>query len=57
MLCICQVLTQPSIRLAMEAVLLSGARNFKAAFNSLCAYASVNHMHWHLYYLQNHSLK
>ncbi|KOX79085.1 GDP-D-glucose phosphorylase 1 [Melipona quadrifasciata] len=21
------------------------------AFNSLCAYASVNHLHWHLYYL------
>ena len=22
-----------------------------SAFNSLCAYASVNHLHWHLYYL------
>ncbi len=29
----------------------SGRRNFKMAFNSLCAYASVNHLHWHMYYL------
>lgn len=38
-------------------VLLSGVKNFKAAFNSLCAYASVNHLHWHLYYLQHHQLR
>ena len=31
--------------------MLSGFTNFKAAFNSLCAYASVNHLHWHLYYM------
>ena len=31
--------------------MLSGMVNFKAAFNSLCAYASVNHLHWHLYYM------
>ena len=31
--------------------MLSGLINFKAAFNSLCAYASVNHLHWHLYYM------
>ena len=52
-----QVLTLYSIRLAMRTVLLSGVKNLKAAFNSLCAYASVNHLHWHLYYLQNHEVK
>ena len=31
--------------------MLSGLTSFKAAFNSLCAYASVNHLHWHLYYM------
>ncbi len=51
------MLTEHSIRLALKTVLLSGVKNFKAAFNSLCAYASVNHLHWHLYYLQGHSLK
>ena len=52
-----QVLTLYSIRLAIRTVLLSGVKNLKAAFNSLCAFASVNHLHWHLYYLQNHELK
>ena len=33
--------------------MLSGVYNMKAAFNSLCAYASVNHLHWHLYYLSS----
>ena len=33
--------------------MLSGMTNFKAAFNSLCAYASVNHLHWHLYYMSS----
>ena len=51
------MLTLYSIRLAMRTVLLSGVKNLKAAFNSLCAYASVNHLHWHLYYLQNHEVK
>ena len=31
--------------------MLSELANFKAAFNSLCAYASVNHLHWHIYYM------
>ncbi len=55
--CLPQVLTADSIRLAIRTVLLSGVKNFKAAFNSLCAYASVNHQHWHLYYLQKHELR
>jgi len=51
-----QVLTERSIALAMQLVLLSGDAGFKAVFNSLCAYASVNHLHWQLYYLRGHRL-
>ena len=52
-----QVMTAEAINLAVDTILLSGVKNLKAAFNSLCAYASVNHLHWHLYYLKNHALK
>ena len=31
--------------------MLSSSVTMMACFNSLCAYASVNHLHWHLYYL------
>ena len=34
---------------------LSKSRDLKLAFNSLCGYASVNHLHFHLYY-QSHML-
>jgi GDP-D-glucose phosphorylase len=47
-----QILTESSIRLALQVAASSGRSNFKMAFNSLCAYASVNHLHWHMYYLQ-----
>ncbi len=29
---------------------------FRLGFNSLCAYASVNHLHFHAYYLENELL-
>merc|ERR1719495_795544 len=44
------VLTLHAITLALEVMILSSSPNIKLAFNSLCAYASVNHLHWHLYY-------
>ena len=47
-----QVLTESSIGLAIETVLLSASPNFHVGFNSLCAFASVNHLHWHCYYNQ-----
>jgi len=47
-----QIATEAGIRLALESVLLSSSRNLKVGFNSLCAYASVNHQHYHLYYLK-----
>jgi len=44
------VLTLHAVTLAMKVMILSSSRHTKLAFNSLCAYASVNHLHWHLYY-------
>ena len=46
-----QILNLHSIQSALKLMLLSRSKSFKLAFNSLCAYASVNHLHWHLYYL------
>lgn len=34
-------------------ILVSGFRGFKVGFNSLCAFASVNHLHLHAYYLEH----
>ncbi|XP_052766032.1 GDP-D-glucose phosphorylase 1-like isoform X2 [Mya arenaria] len=50
-----QILTQSSVQLALEMLLLSKHSGFRVGFNSLCAYASVNHLHLHAYYL-NHEL-
>ncbi|CAG5132833.1 unnamed protein product, partial [Candidula unifasciata] len=47
-----QVLTQTGIQVAIETMLLSGHRGLRMGFNSLCAFASVNHLHFHLYYLE-----
>eukprot|EP00667_Euglena_gracilis_P012337 EG_transcript_12660 len=51
-----QVLDCRSICLAVQCILVSGLPELKAAFNGLCAHASVNHRHWHLYYLGGHRL-
>ncbi|TRY70567.1 hypothetical protein TCAL_06111 [Tigriopus californicus] len=48
-----QLLTETSIQVAFETMLLSGSSSLRLGFNSLCAYASVNHQHWHMYYLEN----
>ncbi|XP_046858004.1 GDP-D-glucose phosphorylase 1-like isoform X2 [Xenia sp. Carnegie-2017] len=45
-----QVLTEKAIHLAMETVFLSGKRDFRLGFNSLCGFASVNHQHFHGFY-------
>ena len=49
-----QVLTVHSVMLALEVMNLSTSPHIKIAFNSLCAFASVNHLHWHLYYQHHH---
>ncbi|KAK3779236.1 hypothetical protein RRG08_025524 [Elysia crispata] len=46
-----QVLTQKALEVAIETMLLSKHRGFRLGFNSLCAFASVNHLHFHAYYL------
>ena len=47
------VMTEHALILALETMLLSKSLDTKLAFNSLCAYASVNHLHWHFYYQAN----
>lgn len=48
--CLPQVLTEESMLLALETSLLSSHRGFHVGFNSLCAHASVNHLHFHTWY-------
>ena len=43
------------MKTALDVMYLSNSPNIKIAFNSLCGYASVNHLHFHLYY-QAHCL-
>lgn len=54
--CFPQVLTRFAIQVGIESVLLSSNPGFRVGFNSLGAFASVNHLHLHGYYL-NHELK
>ncbi|KAL1471300.1 hypothetical protein MTO96_023754 [Rhipicephalus appendiculatus] len=51
--CLPQVLTPESVHLAIDTVLLSGSPNFRLGFNSLGGHASVNHHHFHVYYLEH----
>ncbi|XP_041351466.1 GDP-D-glucose phosphorylase 1-like [Gigantopelta aegis] len=48
-----QIFTECGIQVGLECMLLSLHRGFKIGYNSLCAYASVNHLHFHAYYLQH----
>ncbi|KAF7224714.1 GDP-D-glucose phosphorylase 1 [Nothobranchius furzeri] len=54
--CYPQVLTKTAIRVGIESVLMSSHPGFRVGFNSLGAFASVNHLHLHGYYL-DHELK
>lgn len=54
--CLPQSMTQYSLRKAVDLLLLSSSPYFRLAYNSLCAFASVNHLHWHLYYLKHKML-
>ncbi|XP_061533556.1 GDP-D-glucose phosphorylase 1 [Phycodurus eques] len=51
--CFPQVLTRFAIQVGMESVLLSSDPSFRVGFNSLGAFASVNHLHLHGYYLKH----
>ncbi|XP_066491397.1 GDP-D-glucose phosphorylase 1 [Tiliqua scincoides] len=46
-----QVLTPEALGAGLEAVLLSAHPGFRVGFNSLGAFASVNHLHLHGFYL------
>lgn len=50
-----QVLTLDSIKLALDFMILSNSFNFIIGFNTTQAYASVNHLHLHMYYLNVHN--
>ncbi|XP_017278470.1 GDP-D-glucose phosphorylase 1 [Kryptolebias marmoratus] len=49
--CFPQILTRAAIQVGIESVLLSSDPSLRAGFNSLGAFASVNHLHLHGYYL------
>lgn len=46
-----QILTPEALRSGLDAVLLSAHPGFRVGFNSLGAFASVNHLHLHGFYL------
>ncbi|EDO39439.1 predicted protein [Nematostella vectensis] len=46
-----QILTVDSLKLAFDIAFLSSHRGFHIGYNSLCAFASVNHLHFHVWYL------
>ncbi|XP_076299410.1 GDP-D-glucose phosphorylase 1 [Lasioglossum baleicum] len=51
-----QVVTKYSLYKALRIFALSHDPYIRVAFNSLCAHASVNHLHWHLYCLNHRML-
>lgn len=51
--CFPQVLTPHSIQVGIECILLSSDPALRVGFNSLGAFASVNHLHLHAYYLKH----
>ncbi|KAL8622892.1 hypothetical protein ACOMHN_027013 [Nucella lapillus] len=51
--CMPQIVTEMSLRVALEMLLLSNHRGYRLSFNSLCAFASVNHLHYHAFYLEH----
>ncbi|XP_067411511.1 GDP-D-glucose phosphorylase 1 isoform X2 [Emydura macquarii macquarii] len=50
-LCLPQILTQELLQFGLESALLSAHPGFRVGFNSLGAFASVNHLHLHGFYL------
>lgn len=49
--CFPQILTPSAVLIGIESVLLSSDLGFRVGFNSLGAFASVNHLHLHGYYM------
>ncbi|KAG7304735.1 hypothetical protein JYU34_010086 [Plutella xylostella] len=53
--CLPQVATKESLKLAIDMFFLFQDRDLRIGFNSLCAMASVNHLHYHLL-MENNTL-
>lgn len=51
--CYPQVLTKFAVEVGIEITFLSSSPGFRVGFNSLGAFASVNHLHLHGYYLDH----
>ncbi|XP_071450618.1 GDP-D-glucose phosphorylase 1 [Hetaerina americana] len=51
-----QVINENGLTLALTFMLISGSLDLRVGFNGLCAFASVNHQHYHAYYLKNRML-
>lgn len=51
--CAPQALDDTSLQFGVTSVLLSGVRSYRVGFNSLCAFASVNHNHFHVFHLDH----
>ncbi|XP_060765828.1 GDP-D-glucose phosphorylase 1 [Neoarius graeffei] len=51
-----QILTPFALQIGLESLFLSADPGYRVGFNSLGAFASVNHLHLHGYYL-NHALR
>uniref|UniRef100_A0A3B1IQ90 GDP-D-glucose phosphorylase 1 n=1 Tax=Astyanax mexicanus TaxID=7994 RepID=A0A3B1IQ90_ASTMX len=51
-----QILTPLAVQVGIDSVFLSADPGYRVGFNSLGAFASVNHLHLHGYYL-NHTLR
>ncbi|GAA6107827.1 GDP-D-glucose phosphorylase 1 [Tachysurus ichikawai] len=49
-----QILTPLALQIGVESLFLSADPGFRVGFNSLGAFASVNHLHLHAYYLNHH---
>lgn len=47
-----QILTLNSIRFATDVIMGINDRNYRIGFNSLGAFASVNHLHFHLIWIE-----
>ncbi|XP_049878472.1 GDP-D-glucose phosphorylase 1 [Pectinophora gossypiella] len=47
--CLPQIITEDSLIVALEVMFLAQNRDLRIGFNSLCALASVNHLHYHLF--------
>ncbi|XP_053616540.1 GDP-D-glucose phosphorylase 1 isoform X2 [Plodia interpunctella] len=51
--CLPQVVTEDSLLLVLKIMFVAAHRDLRIGFNSLCALASVNHLHYHLFLEKN----